>query len=258
MVRGASGLIVALFMAPMLLPASAPAADCVNARTGMALACSDTAAVSQEVYDESPVGDPSPATEGNCVNARTGVTLECDDPAAVTEEVYDESPLHDSYLRDPSADQGGTGGWETWLETWWLVIVAGIVLTGSVLARILMSKRRRAIWADRLSTAVEVVWGLIVLAVVVWVIVSILPDSGSSGDPYDGPTGSRDYSNEDEPSVRSWYGGSSSGWAPDYYGGASSGGDLDCSDMNGPVSVGASDPNGLDADGDGVGCEPYP
>lgn len=33
------------------------------------------------------------------------------------------------------------------------------------------------------------------------------------------------------------------------------GGDLDCSNMNGPVAVGASDPHGLDADNDGIGCE---
>ncbi len=31
--------------------------------------------------------------------------------------------------------------------------------------------------------------------------------------------------------------------------------DLDCSDMNGQVFVGAYDPNGFDADGDGIGCE---
>jgi len=31
--------------------------------------------------------------------------------------------------------------------------------------------------------------------------------------------------------------------------------DVDCSDLPGPVWVGASDPHGLDGDGDGVGCE---
>jgi hypothetical protein len=31
--------------------------------------------------------------------------------------------------------------------------------------------------------------------------------------------------------------------------------DLDCADLNGPYSVSGSDPHGLDADGDGVGCE---
>lgn len=31
--------------------------------------------------------------------------------------------------------------------------------------------------------------------------------------------------------------------------------DLDCSDMEGQVFVGAYDPNGFDADGDGIGCE---
>ena len=31
--------------------------------------------------------------------------------------------------------------------------------------------------------------------------------------------------------------------------------DLDCSDVDGPVTVGPSDPHRLDADGDGVGCE---
>ncbi len=34
-----------------------------------------------------------------------------------------------------------------------------------------------------------------------------------------------------------------------------SSGDLDCSDVSGPISVGSSDPHGLDGDGDGVGCE---
>lgn len=33
--------------------------------------------------------------------------------------------------------------------------------------------------------------------------------------------------------------------------------DLDCSDIGTSVSVGASDPHGLDADGDGVGCETW-
>jgi micrococcal nuclease len=33
------------------------------------------------------------------------------------------------------------------------------------------------------------------------------------------------------------------------------GSDLDCSDMSGPVYVGPDDPNRLDADGDGIGCE---
>jgi hypothetical protein len=32
-------------------------------------------------------------------------------------------------------------------------------------------------------------------------------------------------------------------------------GDLDCSDVSGPVYVPPDDPNGLDGDGDGVGCE---
>lgn len=31
--------------------------------------------------------------------------------------------------------------------------------------------------------------------------------------------------------------------------------DLDCEDFDGPVDVSAGDPHGLDADGDGVGCE---
>jgi len=35
-------------------------------------------------------------------------------------------------------------------------------------------------------------------------------------------------------------------------------GDLDCSDFLGPVYVGTYDPYTLDADGDGIGCEPYP
>lgn len=32
-------------------------------------------------------------------------------------------------------------------------------------------------------------------------------------------------------------------------------GDLDCSDISGPVYVPPDDPNGLDGDADGVGCE---
>lgn len=36
------------------------------------------------------------------------------------------------------------------------------------------------------------------------------------------------------------------------------GGDLDCDDISGPVHVPPGDPNNLDADGDGIGCEPYP
>jgi hypothetical protein len=31
--------------------------------------------------------------------------------------------------------------------------------------------------------------------------------------------------------------------------------DIDCADVGGPVIITGSDPNGLDADGDGVGCE---
>ena len=31
--------------------------------------------------------------------------------------------------------------------------------------------------------------------------------------------------------------------------------DIDCSDLDGPVAVTGSDPHGLDADGDGEGCE---
>ena len=34
--------------------------------------------------------------------------------------------------------------------------------------------------------------------------------------------------------------------------------DLDCSDFLGPVWVGTYDPYHLDADHDGIGCEPYP
>lgn len=37
--------------------------------------------------------------------------------------------------------------------------------------------------------------------------------------------------------------------------GAASGGDLDCSDISGSVYVGSNDPNGFDADHDGMGCE---
>src|SRR5688572_24924144 len=33
------------------------------------------------------------------------------------------------------------------------------------------------------------------------------------------------------------------------------GGDLDCSDIDGPILIGSSDPNGFDGDGDGIGCE---
>ena len=38
-----------------------------------------------------------------------------------------------------------------------------------------------------------------------------------------------------------------------FYGG--DGDDLDCSDVGGPVAVPGADPNNLDADNDGVGCE---
>ena len=43
------------------------------------------------------------------------------------------------------------------------------------------------------------------------------------------------------------------GWGDDAssYGGR----DLDCDQVNGPVRVGGYDPNNLDADGDGIGCE---
>lgn len=33
------------------------------------------------------------------------------------------------------------------------------------------------------------------------------------------------------------------------------GGDLDCSDIDGPVRVDGPDPHGLDRDNDGIGCE---
>jgi len=39
--------------------------------------------------------------------------------------------------------------------------------------------------------------------------------------------------------------------SPSYGGGV----DLDCSDISGPVVITGSDPNGFDADGDGIGCE---
>jgi hypothetical protein len=35
----------------------------------------------------------------------------------------------------------------------------------------------------------------------------------------------------------------------------SPGGDMDCADFIGQVMVGGNDPHGLDADGDGIGCE---
>jgi hypothetical protein len=34
-----------------------------------------------------------------------------------------------------------------------------------------------------------------------------------------------------------------------------SSGDLDCADVGGPIPVGPDDPNNLDGDGDGIGCE---
>jgi hypothetical protein len=34
--------------------------------------------------------------------------------------------------------------------------------------------------------------------------------------------------------------------------------DLDCDDFDGPVEVPYDDPDGLDKDGDGIGCEPWP
>jgi micrococcal nuclease len=33
--------------------------------------------------------------------------------------------------------------------------------------------------------------------------------------------------------------------------------DVDCADVDGPINVTGSDPHGLDADGDGIACEPY-
>lgn len=39
------------------------------------------------------------------------------------------------------------------------------------------------------------------------------------------------------------------------YSGASD--DLDCDDIGHPVDVSGGDPNHLDADGDGIGCEGY-
>jgi micrococcal nuclease len=36
------------------------------------------------------------------------------------------------------------------------------------------------------------------------------------------------------------------------------GGDIDCDQVGGPVAVPPGDPNNLDADGDGIGCEPPP
>lgn len=33
--------------------------------------------------------------------------------------------------------------------------------------------------------------------------------------------------------------------------------DLDCADIGRQVNVGSYDPNGFDADGDGIGCETY-
>lgn len=40
-------------------------------------------------------------------------------------------------------------------------------------------------------------------------------------------------------------------------GGGGAGGDIDCDQVVGTTLVGPNDPHRLDADGDGVGCEPY-
>lgn len=37
--------------------------------------------------------------------------------------------------------------------------------------------------------------------------------------------------------------------------GPASGGDVDCDQVSGPVLITGDDPNGLDADNDGIGCE---
>jgi len=34
--------------------------------------------------------------------------------------------------------------------------------------------------------------------------------------------------------------------------------ELDCADVGGPIVIGGRDPNRLDADGEGIGCEPWP
>jgi hypothetical protein len=43
--------------------------------------------------------------------------------------------------------------------------------------------------------------------------------------------------------------------SPSYTPSVSRGGDLDCADIGHSVVIRGADPNGLDGDGDGVGCE---
>lgn len=49
------------------------------------------------------------------------------------------------------------------------------------------------------------------------------------------------------------YGDDPSGGGGRFYGG--DGDDLDCNDVGHPVAVPSADPNNLDADNDGIGCE---
>lgn len=119
-----------------------------------------------------------------------------------------------------------------------------LLLTGTLATWEEEGTGRGARWAGRvLNYWWKLGLGLIAVAIV-WAVLT--SDGGRSssggGDPYDGPLGTRDYTEPFAPTPSSY----------------PPGGDLDCSDFDGPVAVGTDDPSGLDADGDGIGCVPYP
>ncbi|MBW8059285.1 MAG: hypothetical protein FVQ78_02930 [Solirubrobacterales bacterium] len=74
-----------------------------------------------------------------------------------------------------------------------------------------------------------------------WIAALSEPDPGSEPPPPSEPPDGSPSSDECDPNY--------SGCVPPYPP------DLDCADIGGPVEVYGSDPHGLDADGDGVGCE---
>lgn len=129
---------------------------------------------------------------------------------------------------------------EDWTALYWIVLLAvvGVVL-GTTVALYLFHR-----WgdrADRFALLTYPVGGAFWGAVAGFVVALVLQVGWGIGP--DGETMTTTSSS-----------GSSSYSAPQpYYGG-----DLDCDDFSGPVSVGTYDPNGLDADNDGIGCEPYP
>ncbi len=73
------------------------------------------------------------------------------------------------------------------------------------------------------------------------------PSPTDLSDPY-----TSDYSEPDPPDYSDSY---SPDYSDSYTYGSPGSGDLDCVDVGHEVSIGGNDPNGLDADGDGIGCE---